>query len=108
MEKILIVDHNKYLRFTLTQLLKDAGFESNAVEEGTKAIDEIKNNSYALMILDMKLPGMDGIEILKKVREINNFTPIIMLTAFGDIKSAVEAMKQGAQDYITKPFDNDA
>lgn len=108
MEKILIVDDNKYLRYTLTELLRTSGFDTNAVENGNQALEEIKSNSYVLMILDMKLPGMDGIEILKKVREINTSIPVIMLTAFGDIKSAVEAMKQGAQDFITKPFDNEA
>lgn len=108
MEKILIVDDNKYLRYTLTELLKEAGYQSTAVEDGQKAIAEVKRNSYGLVILDMKLPGMDGLEILRKIKKIHNLMPIIMLTAFGDVKSAVEAMKQGAQDYITKPFDNDA
>ena len=60
------------------------------------------------MILDMRLPGMNGLEILKKIKEYNNSLPVIMLTAFGDIKTAVEAMKHGAHDFITKPFDNDA
>ena len=108
MEKILIVDDNEVLRFTLTELLEESGFESKAVEDGYLALDEIKNNSYGLVILDMRLPGMSGFEILKKIKEINKSIPVIMLTAFGEIKTAVEAMKQGAHDFITKPFDNDA
>lgn len=108
MEKILIVDDNEYLRYTLTELLEERSFETKAVENGFKAIEEIKNKLYDLVILDMKLPGMDGMEILKKIKEIDNSVPVIILTAFGDINNAVEAMKQGAQDYITKPFNNDA
>ncbi len=108
MEKILIVDDNEILRFTLTELLEESGFQSKAVEDGLTALDEIRKNSYGLVILDMRLPGMSGLEILRKIREKDAELPVIMLTAFGEIKTAVEAMKQGAQDFITKPFDNDA
>ncbi|MFI5144863.1 MAG: sigma-54-dependent transcriptional regulator [Ignavibacteria bacterium] len=108
MEKILIIDDNEYIRYTLTALLKDAGFDAGTAEDGTAGIEEVKTNLYSLVILDLKLPRMDGMEILKKIRELRYHIPVIMLTAFGDIKSAVEAMKHGAQDFITKPFDNDA
>lgn len=108
MEKILIVDDNEILRFTLTELLEESGFQCNAVEDGQKALAEIKRNSYELIILDMRLPGMNGFEILKKIKAIKKDIPVIMLTAFGDIKTAVEAMKHGAHDFMTKPFDNDA
>ena len=108
MEKILIVDDNETLRFTLTELLEDSGFECKAVEDGSAALDEVRKNSYGLVILDMRLPGMSGLEILRKIKENNKSLPVIMLTAFGEIRTAVEAMKQGAHDFITKPFDNDA
>lgn len=108
MEKILIVDDNEILRFTLTELLEESGFECTAVEDGSVALNEIKEHHYGLVILDMRLPGMNGLEILKKIKESDPSLPVIMLTAFGDIKTAVECMKQGAQDFITKPFDNDA
>lgn len=108
MEKILIVDDNEILRFTLTELLEESGFESKAVGDGSAALNEIRNNSYGLVILDLRLPGMSGLEILRKIKETNKSLPVIMLTAFGEIKTAVEAMKQGAHDFITKPFDNDA
>ena len=108
MEKILIVDDNHILRFTLTELLQEAGFECNAVEDGIKALAEIKKDTYELVILDMRLPGMNGFEILKKIKSTHSNLPVVMLTAFGDIKTAVEAMKHGAHDFITKPFDNDA
>jgi two-component system response regulator HydG len=108
MEKILIVDDNETLRFTLTELLEDSGFESKAVKDGATALEEIKNNTYGLVILDVRLPGISGLETLKKLKEMNPGLHVIMLTAFGDIKTAVDAMKQGAQDFITKPFDNDS
>ena len=108
MEKILIVDDNETLRYTLTELLEESGFECKAVEDGSAALDEVKDTLYGLVILDMRLPGMSGLEILKKIKESDPSLPVIMLTAFGDIKTAVECMKQGAQDFITKPFDNDA
>lgn len=108
MEKILIVDDNEVLRFTLTELLEESGFECKAVAEGISALDEIKNNLYDLVILDLRLPGMNGLEILKKIKELNSQIPVIMLTAFGEIKTAVEAIKIGALDFVTKPFDNDS
>lgn len=108
MEKILIVDDNETLRYTLTELLQESGFETNDAHDGPTALEEIKKSNYDLVILDMKLPGMGGLEILKKIKENNPDIPVIMLTAFGDIKTAVEAMKQGAQDFVTKPFDNNA
>lgn len=108
MEKILIIDDNEYIRYTLTALLKDAGFDVGSAADGKCGIDEVKTNLYSLVILDLKLPRMDGMEILKQIRALKNNIPVIMLTAFGDIKSAVDAMKHGARDFITKPFDNDA
>ena len=108
MEKILIVDDNEVMRFTLTELLEESGFECNAVGDGIAALEEVKNNFYDLVILDLRLPGMNGLEILRKVKLSNKTLPVIMLTAFGEITTAVEAIKQGAHDFITKPFDNEA
>ncbi|HMQ68791.1 MAG TPA: sigma-54 dependent transcriptional regulator [Ignavibacteria bacterium] len=107
MENILVVDDNEILRFTLKELLVESGFKCNAVEDGTKALQQVKTDQYDLVILDMRLPGMNGLEILNRIKKTNNTLPVIMLTAFGDIKTAVEAMKLGADDFITKPFDND-
>lgn len=107
MEKILIVDDNEYLRFTLSELLEGSGFEVTAVEDGGTAIRQVKEEHYSLVILDMKLKEMDGSEILRRIKSIKENLPVIILTAFGDIKNAVETIKMGANDYITKPFDND-
>jgi two-component system response regulator HydG len=107
MEKILIVDDNEYLRFTLSELLEGAGFAVSAVEDGGDAIRRVKEEPYSLVILDMKLKEMDGSEVLRRIKSIKESLPVIILTAFGDIKSAVETIKMGANDYVTKPFDND-
>lgn len=107
MEKILIIDDNESLRYTLESVLESADFRTKSVEDGFKAIEEVKTKSYDLIICDMKLPKMDGMQILKEIRAIDPDIPFIILTAFGDIKNAVDAMKKGATDYLTKPFDND-
>lgn len=109
MEKVLIVDDNETLRFTLTELLEESEFTCKAVENGNLALKELRqDNSYGLVILDMRMPGMTGLEALVEIKKINKALPVIMLTAYGDIKTAVEAMKSGAHDFITKPFDNEA
>ena len=107
MEKILIIDDNESLRYTLTSVLEEAGFEPFAVEDGIKGIDEVKSNPYNLVICDMKIPGMDGMQVLREIKKIKPDLPVLVLTAFGDIKNAVEAMRQGAHDYLTKPFNNE-
>ncbi|MCI0448320.1 MAG: sigma-54 dependent transcriptional regulator [Chlorobi bacterium] len=88
-------------------MLEEAGYEALAVEDGDKGIKEIKSNPYNLVICDIKLPGADGIQVLKEIKKIKPDLPVLMLTAFGDIKNAVDAIKQGAQDYLTKPFNNE-
>jgi two-component system response regulator AtoC len=107
MEKILIIDDNESLRYTLTNVLEASGFESFAVEDGIKGLEELRNGKYDMVICDMKLPGKDGLTVLGEIKNLKPELPVLMLTAFGDIKNAVEAIKQGAQDYLTKPFNND-
>jgi two-component system response regulator AtoC len=107
MEKILIIDDNESVRYTLENLLEEAGFQVTTVEDGIKAIEEIKSKSYNIVICDMKLPKMDGIQIMKEIHKIDSDMPVIILTAYGDIKNAVKSIKKGASDYLTKPFDND-
>lgn len=107
MERILIVDDNKDMQFTLSSILKDEGYETIAVGDGTRAISQIKMKSPNLILLDIKLPGINGMKILEEIKKIDSNVIVIMLTAYGDFKDAVKAMKLGAYDYITKPFDND-
>ena len=107
METILIVDDEKDLRFNLSNILKDEGYNAIAVGDGRKALNAVKKNSPNLVLLDMKLPGMDGMKILEKMMLIDKDLIIIMLTAYGNLNGAVKAMKLGAFDYLAKPFDNE-
>lgn len=107
MERILVVDDDKDIRFNLSSILKDEGYDVLAVEDGKEAIKAVQNNSPNLALLDIRLPGMDGMKVLEEIKKIDKDLIVIMLTAYGEVKSAVQAMNLGAFDYITKPFDNE-
>jgi DNA-binding NtrC family response regulator len=107
MEKILIVEDNRDMQFLLCNILKTEGYEPLAVGEGKKALKETKKWLPDLGLLDIRLPDMSGMQVLEEMKRINKDLAIIMLTAYGDIKGAVQAMRLGAFEYITKPFDND-
>ncbi|MCD4695775.1 MAG: response regulator, partial [Bacteroidales bacterium] len=109
MDTILLVDDDKYLQQTLSIILEDEGFEVFSATNGKKAIKEIQNRMPDIVLLDMKLPDMDGMMIQKKLKKIfpEYGGSIIILTAYGDINGAITSMKLGAFDYITKPFDNE-
>ena len=104
---ILVIDDDSSLRRVLEYNLQEVGYRVAAAvsgEEGLRLFDEF---SPSLVITDMKMPGMDGMQVLKAVKERAPETPVIMITAFGTVDVAVEAMKAGAYDYITKPFNRD-
>jgi DNA-binding NtrC family response regulator len=107
MSSILIVEDNKDMNFLLTNILQEEGFSVVSVGNGVRAIQEVKKEVPDLVLLDMRLPGMNGIEILENFRKIDAEILVIMITAYADVKEAVHTMKLGAYDYITKPFDND-
>ena len=107
MKRILIVDDDKDLRFNLSCILKEKGYEVIAAVDGKQALNALAQSSPDLVLLDVRLPGMDGVELLEEMKKIEKNLPIIMLTAYSDVKSAVKAMKSGAFDYITKPFDEE-
>ena len=107
MERILVIDDDKDLRFNLSSILKDEGYDVLAVEDGREALKTVQNNSPNLVLLDIRLPSMNGMEILEKLKRIDKDLLIIMLTAYVEVKDAVKAMKLGAFDYVTKPFDNE-
>lgn len=104
--KILIVDDDKSVRYFLDLFLKKKGYQNViAVESGQEALDIIKKEDIKLVLLDVRMPGMDGIEVLRNIKQIRNETAVIMVTAFPDEEKAKEAIKEGAYDYIIKPFD---
>jgi len=107
MERILVVDDDKDLRFNLSSILKDEGYDVLAVEDGREALKTVQRNCPDLVLLDIHLPSMNGMKILEKFKRIDKELIIIMLTADAEVKDAVKAMKLGAFDYVTKPFDNE-
>lgn len=103
--KILIADDEPNMVWALKRALIKEGYEVISVDNGEEAVETFKKQEPDLVILDLKMPKMDGIEALEAIKSINLKTPVIMITAHGTTKIAVEAMKLGALDYISKPFD---
>ncbi len=102
--RILVVDDEESIREFLEIMLRKEGYEITCVEDGQKAIDILKKKTFDLIISDLQMPNVTGIELLKHCREAYPDVMFMMITAFGTAESAVEAMKMGAYDYITKPF----
>lgn len=105
MEKILIIDDEKSILDLLKVVFKKEGYQVATVLSASKALELIKEENFDLVLSDIKLPEMNGLEILKLIKEKNPELPVVMMTAYGTIKQAVEALKAGALDYVLKPFD---
>jgi heterodisulfide reductase subunit A2 len=105
--KILVVDDEKIVRESMKEWLKEEGFSVTTADSGQRALDLMTDQPFNMMLTDIKMPGMDGVELLEKVKQINQELCVIMMTAYAAVDSAVDAMKQGALDYLTKPFDPD-
>ena len=106
METILIVDDEKNYPRILSAVLEEEGFETFCANSGYEALEILKNIDVDLVLTDMKMPKMDGIELLEKIKDKDKDLPVIMMTAHGTVDKAVEAMQKGAYSYILKPFDN--
>ena len=105
--RILIVDDEPHLPHQVGRFLKKRGYEFMCASDGAAGLQELHTSSFDLVLLDLKMPKMGGLEVLEKLRAIDQELPVIIMTAFGDIKDAVTAMKLGAFDYLLKPFDLD-
>ena len=104
MPSILVVDDELSMREFLKILLEKEGYDVSSAADAADAIDQIKSAGFDLIISDIKMPGMGGLTLLEKIKEIDNSLPVIMITAYASPENAVVAMKSGAFDYITKPF----
>ncbi|MGA2331906.1 MAG: sigma-54 dependent transcriptional regulator [Syntrophales bacterium] len=102
---ILIVEDEKLLLTSLYKALSREGYRVISSTTGEEALDSFRESSADIVLLDVRLPGLDGMQVLKTIKTMDNNVPIIIMTAFSGIKGAVEAMKLGAHDYIAKPFD---
>ena len=104
--RILIVDDEKDICMLLSRLVRKEGLKALVAHDGETALKLIVTESPDLLLVDFKMPGIDGMELLKRAKEIDSGLPVIMITAYADIKGAVEAMRAGAHDYLAKPFEN--
>src|SRR5689334_15972269 len=101
---ILIIDDEATLRKTLARILQQAGFEVTTAENGEQALAFLKSTSFDLVYMDLRMPGLPGLETLKIIHETYPNLPVILFTAQPDINSAVEALRNGATDYLLKPL----
>jgi len=104
---ILVVDDEKIVRESTREWLKEEGFSVTTADSGQKALEMMDEGTFNMMLTDIKMPGMDGVELLAKAKQKHQDLTVIMMTAYAAVDSAVDAMKQGALDYLTKPFDPD-
>jgi DNA-binding response OmpR family regulator len=102
--RILIVEDEPHLAEALTQILKKQNYSVDAVHDGSAGLDYAMSGIYDLILLDIMMPELDGISVLKKLRSEGNATPVIMLTAKGELADKVAGLDYGADDYIAKPF----
>jgi two-component system, NtrC family, nitrogen regulation response regulator NtrX len=105
MPDILIIDDEKAIRKTLTEILSFEGYKIDEASDGEEGLKRFRDKAYDVVLCDIKMPKLDGIEFLQKAGEINPDIPIIMISGHGNIETAVEAVKKGAYDYISKPPD---
>ena len=105
MASILIIDDERPIRNTLKEILEYEKFKVDEAEDGLSGLEKIKNGKYDLIMCDIKMPKMDGLEVLEKAVDLGVDTPIVMISGHGTIETAVEALKKGAYDFIAKPLD---
>jgi two-component system nitrogen regulation response regulator NtrX len=105
MSRILVIDDERSIRNTLKDILEYEKYEVELAEDGPKGLEKIKNGEFDIVLCDIKMPGMDGIEVLDKLTELSSDVPVIMISGHGNIDTAVEAIKKGAFDFIEKPLD---
>jgi len=105
--RIMVIDDEPLMKITVQDALVADGYKVTAAETGEKGLSLFRESPVDILITDLRLPDMDGIEILKEVKSLNPSTQVVLITAYGSIDSAVSAMKEGASDYLTKPFSID-
>lgn len=105
--RLLIVDDERIVRESLQHWFEEEGYIIETAENGMSALEKFSKNTYDLALLDMKMPGMTGLELLKKIKQIDEDCIVILITAFASVPTAIQALKDGAYDYVTKPVDPD-
>ncbi|MDD5062596.1 MAG: response regulator, partial [Candidatus Marinimicrobia bacterium] len=103
-KRIMVVDDDRYICSTLVELFQNDGFEMDIAYTGTEAVDKFSNSNFDLVLLDINLPKMTGLEVLREIRRLEPDVAVIMATAKADVATIVESIKAGAENYITKPY----
>ncbi len=103
--KVMVVDDEDIVRNSLSEWLREADFDVSSAEDGDKALEQFERNRVDAIVLDWKMPGRDGMSVLREVKNCEPRTRVIIITAYGTVENAVEALKSGASDYILKPFE---
>jgi DNA-binding NtrC family response regulator len=104
--RILIVDDDKGICELLSSLVEGEGLRALAAGDGEMALKMIRSEDLDLLLLDIVMPGMDGMEVLRQAKDIDRELPVVLITGYADVAGAVKAMKAGAYDYLSKPFNN--
>ena len=102
---ILVVDDEDALRMVLSSELQSSGYEVGTASDGDEAINLVQTKKFDLVLLDIKMPRVDGFEVLKFIKKNYPTIKVIMLTGFADLKNAIESKKHGAEDFVSKPYD---
>jgi DNA-binding NtrC family response regulator len=102
--RVLVVDDERPIRFLMEKELPRAGCAVTAVESGEEALETLKTREFDVVLMDLKMPGIGGMETLRRIREVGSAAEVVVLTGHPDVSTAIEAMKMGAYDYLTKPF----
>src|SRR5689334_15835956 len=104
---ILVIDDEAAARNALAEILRGEGYTVETAGDAFKGIGRLEEVSPDVVLTDLNMPGMDGVELLRKVKETHGDLPVIIMTAFGGVETAVQAMRDGATDYLTKPLNTD-
>ena len=107
MSSILVIEDKDSMRKMLAQTLSEEGYQVETAADGPEGIEKAKASQYDLVLTDMRMPDMDGLDVISNIKELNTDTAVIVMTAYGTIETAVSAMKKGAFDFLTKPFDTE-
>jgi two-component system response regulator HydG len=102
--KVLVVDDQKNMRATTAIVLRQAGYAVEEAEDGAAAVQRIQGETFDVVLTDLRMPSVDGMEVLRAAQRIAPETQVIVMTAYGTIESAVDAIRQGAYDFLAKPF----
>jgi DNA-binding NtrC family response regulator len=104
-ERILVVDDEEHVRILFSRVLQKDGYEVDCAASGSEAIEKLANDSFDLVVTDLKMDGIDGLDLIKKGKTMNQALPFILISGYGTAQTAVSAAKEGADVYLMKPID---